>query len=227
MSGVRQHTRIVESIEPDDLIQCTICDLWLPAEENFAKFGSRKRSDRVHPVSAAYAHRCTSCNTLRNSMRVMVDGRLRAPKLADVRAAAQGGAAADQATLNYVGHVTRSNPRDLSDAEIVARKILREARAEREGQEGFVYMIGEAGAGWSEFPRYVKIGHSVDPEARVGELQTGNPRKLKLLAKVPGDRGLERQLHNKYIANNVIGEWFFNSFQLLSEFDLHPERVSA
>lgn len=67
----------------------------------------------------------------------------------------------------------------------------------------------------------VKIGYSVNPEARVGELQTGNPRQLYLVAKMPGTEEDERRIHAKFIHKNIIGEWFYGDADVLGEFAGH------
>lgn len=57
--------------------------------------------------------------------------------------------------------------------------------------------------------RSVKIGYTTgDPERRLRELQTANPRKLVLLAAIPGSREDEVRLHKKFDSDRVTGEWF-------------------
>lgn len=68
--------------------------------------------------------------------------------------------------------------------------------------KGWVYLI-EAGAGGS-----VKIGWSLDPEARMDRLQTGHPELLTLLAVIPGTRHLEIAIHRKLRPYRQVGEWF-------------------
>jgi len=120
------------------------------------------------------------------------------------------------ATLNTVGHSRR--PKEELDPEVeAALGVLRDAKAQRAGRPGFLYCIGESALGGYG----VKVGYSVNPEARVGELQTGNPRQLHLLAKVRGTREDERALHAKYIQYNLIGEWFIPTPELLNEFGLN------
>jgi hypothetical protein len=66
-----------------------------------------------------------------------------------------------------------------------------------------VYFIEEEGTG------LIKIGHSNDTMARLASLQTGNPRKLTLLREIEGKgEDLERELHERYKANRLNGEWF-------------------
>lgn len=125
------------------------------------------------------------------------------------------GAAPATPALKSAGHPVRtpSIDRDVREGQlIVALKRLRE---ERGGRQGFVYLIGIEGD-----TRAMKIGYSVEPEARVGELQAGSYRKLVLLAKKEGTRADELDLHQRYIDDNILGEWFRPTRPLLSEFNL-------
>lgn len=104
----------------------------------------------------------------------------------------------------------------MNDDEVkAALGVLRDARAQRRGREGFVYLIGEVGC-WEA----VKVGYSVKPAARVGELQTGNSRPLHLLAAFQGTVADERALHMKYVDDNLLLEWFKPTSALLAEFGL-------
>lgn len=66
----------------------------------------------------------------------------------------------------------------------------------------FIYFIqsGEDGP--------IKIGYSVDPDRRLPQLQTGNPRGLILRHIIPGDRSVEHQLHTRFEPARIRGEWF-------------------
>lgn len=121
------------------------------------------------------------------------------------------------ARLNTPGH-ERRNPNKQYDEEVAAALgVLRDHRAQRRGRQGYVYCIGEGPTGgWA-----VKVGYSVKPEARAGELQTGNPRTLHLLGKFEGTEADERALHAKYVKYNLIGEWFVATPELLGEFGLN------
>lgn len=57
---------------------------------------------------------------------------------------------------------------------------------------------------------FVKIGYTTadDAEQRLKSLQTGNPKKLKLLKSVPGDSQTERKCHQSLARYRVSGEWF-------------------
>ncbi len=55
----------------------------------------------------------------------------------------------------------------------------------------------------------IKIGWAKDDaEARRDVLQTGNPSKLVLLATMPGERSNEKELHKRFDAHRIAGEWF-------------------
>lgn len=54
----------------------------------------------------------------------------------------------------------------------------------------------------------VKIGSAVNPEKRLGQLQTANPYRLTLMAKVPWIAGEEQRLHEAFRHAQMVGEWF-------------------
>lgn len=56
--------------------------------------------------------------------------------------------------------------------------------------------------------RFIKIGYSESPLSRAGNMQTGNPHELELMAVIPGDTGLESYLHERFAELRVRGEWF-------------------
>jgi Meiotically Up-regulated Gene 113 (MUG113) protein len=70
----------------------------------------------------------------------------------------------------------------------------------------FVYFIQSGTTG------PVKIGTSKSPARRTGELQTGNPRELILRHVIPGDRDVEEQLHDRFKAARIRGEWFGRAY---------------
>lgn len=54
-----------------------------------------------------------------------------------------------------------------------------------------------------------KIGYTdLQVERRVAELQTGNPRRLVVVAVLGGGRLLEQNLHAMFAEKRVVGEWF-------------------
>jgi hypothetical protein len=54
----------------------------------------------------------------------------------------------------------------------------------------------------------VKIGFSVEPRARLPEIQWGCPLALTLEAIMPGDQSEERRLHRWFADDRITGEWF-------------------
>lgn len=128
-------------------------------------------------------------------------------------------------SLKSAGHKGKRD-QIARDPEIeAALGVLRDARGERNGKQGYVYLIGAERAKHHPILQYaVKVGFSTNPEARVAELQTGNPMKLCLYAKVPGTRADEQALHEKYAHANILQEWFRPTVALLSEFSITSHR---
>jgi hypothetical protein len=120
------------------------------------------------------------------------------------------GGAVTPAKLKTAGHTGR-RPRLPDDPEVQAAiGVIRDARGAQAGNQGYVYLICETDdAGSIDLLHgFGKIGFSTNPEARVAELQTGNPRKLRLCAYFPGDADDERDTQRKWIDYNVLQEWF-------------------
>lgn len=53
-----------------------------------------------------------------------------------------------------------------------------------------------------------KIGRSAHPEKRLRQLQTGNSKKLEILAVVKRDVWFEKRLHQMFSLHREKGEWF-------------------
>lgn len=62
----------------------------------------------------------------------------------------------------------------------------------------------------------IKIGRSRNPERRCTNLQVYNPDPLHLIKAAPATAELEQELHKKFCANHVRGEWFTPTPELLS-----------
>lgn len=78
------------------------------------------------------------------------------------------------------------------------------------GEQSFVYIAHDATTG------FYKIGVSKDPEARLRALRTGNPRRIDLVAQMPGGYATERALHLAFVGDCMGGEWFFESAPLMA-----------
>ena len=114
--------------------------------------------------------------------------------------------------LKTAGHNYNIERAELDPEVEAAYGVIRDYKAQKRGKQGFVYLIVEKGC------RYGKIGYSVNPQKRIAEVQTGNPRPLKLFGTIPGTEETERALHAKYIKDNALQEWFKLSDQLKKEF---------
>ncbi len=67
---------------------------------------------------------------------------------------------------------------------------------------GNVYFIKAKGG------KHMKVGYATNVERRITQLQTGNPRRLKVIAVVPGTRQLESAYHQILAPYRAVGEWF-------------------
>jgi len=65
---------------------------------------------------------------------------------------------------------------------------------------------------------YVKIGYASSEagvDRRIAGFRTANPTSLKLIAVHAGDRRFEAQLHRKFRAHRVRGEWFIATAEII------------
>lgn len=96
---------------------------------------------------------------------------------------------------------SRESRRDLLSGvfgtEIDWKHVPPVLRSWRLGEVSFVYFVGEV-----DGP--IKVGHARDPVKRLRQLQTGNPRRLKIERLIYGGPSLERLLHEIWRAF-VIG----------------------
>lgn len=75
----------------------------------------------------------------------------------------------------------------------------------------FVYFIQAVSGG------PIKIGVGVDPARRLMALQPGNPERLRIIGVIrDAGREQERNLHFKFRASRMHGEWFEPSPELLA-----------
>lgn len=78
---------------------------------------------------------------------------------------------------------------------------------------GYVYFIAPE----QRPPDRVKIGFtSGNPEARLANMQTGSPERLRVLAYVQADKSLEGMLHEAFAPLRLHGEWFALDGKLLA-----------
>lgn len=61
----------------------------------------------------------------------------------------------------------------------------------------------------------IKIGYTNNIRKRLQDLQSGNPRKLEVMAIIEGDCDFERVLHNHFREYKTTGEWFKPSKSIL------------
>ncbi len=63
----------------------------------------------------------------------------------------------------------------------------------------------------------IKIGFTdeTDSEVRMKALKTGCPVPLNVLRTIPGERELEKELHRRFAACHIHGEWFHASPEIL------------
>jgi hypothetical protein len=57
----------------------------------------------------------------------------------------------------------------------------------------------------------IKVGIAQSPEARVVELQTGNPYPLRVIAQFDESANLEKVIHRQFADFRLSGEWFHES----------------
>ncbi|HYD66141.1 GIY-YIG nuclease family protein [Azospirillum sp.] len=66
---------------------------------------------------------------------------------------------------------------------------------------------------------FCKIGFSAFPPSRMADLQAATPFQLRLLHTIRGDERIEQQLHDRFAALRVRGEWFNKAPVLLAYID--------
>jgi hypothetical protein len=187
--------------------------------------------------------RCVKCQDLFNTIRkpnpqAITKEKRVAPTVAQLRAAL-GMPPKVSKRLKSAGHTAKRQKNGVGDPEYAAAKgYIRDYRAQQEGKQGYVYCIVEESGLMNSTPAtaaadpkhpsgfvygpFCKIGYSTNPEARVAELQTGNPRKLTLLGKLPGTEADEAEMHQRYIFHNVLQEWFVLTPMIRYEFTKVP-----
>ena len=72
----------------------------------------------------------------------------------------------------------------------------------------------------------VKIGRAADPEKRIRDLNVGAPVPLRLVRVIAGNSHEEAQLHRRYRAQRLHGEWFTWSDDMMAT-EVEPPKASA
>jgi hypothetical protein len=99
------------------------------------------------------------------------------------------------------------------------RQLQRQRQALKDAQTNtFVYFIVD----WQR--QVVKIGVSQSPQKRLAALQTSNPNPLELAAMIPGGYVPERQLHERYAAHRLNGEWFQLTQEIIDQIESFKAR---
>jgi len=110
--------------------------------------------------------------------------------------------ARDDVLFAYIDNMIQgATPKALKVLGHSSIEEYQEAKAARGDPHGFVYFI-RAGGG------PVKIGFSTNVEKRMVALQISSPHDLVLIAKVPGNKRLEKQIHKHFSHLALRGEWF-------------------
>jgi len=80
-------------------------------------------------------------------------------------------------------------------------------------KNGFVYFLQQ------DVTNAVKIGYTATVrgvQQRLNDLQVGSPYKVRALCHTPGDRLVERELHEYFKSHRLAGEWFSPCDELMT-----------
>jgi hypothetical protein len=69
---------------------------------------------------------------------------------------------------------------------------------------GAIYFIRDAQAD------AIKVGHSLDPNKRLSDLQVGCSGKLELIGVIAAAKEIERIVHGQLREGHIRGEWFYD-----------------
>jgi hypothetical protein len=129
------------------------------------------------------------------------------------------------AELKAADRAAQALREDLSSLHEAFRELraMVEAAAPKDERRGFVYLIGH--------PRAVKIGwsdrHPAEPGGRLSTLQIASYEDLQLLGLIEAPFSLERELHRRFAAHWIRGEWFARTEEILDYFAEHGIRHEA
>lgn len=82
--------------------------------------------------------------------------------------------------------------------------------SDEDAGEFYIYFAGDTAL------TKIKIGHSKNPWARLSNLQTGNPTKLKILATIKTTESGDRWLSDHFGSFKINGEWFSPDEKMIS-----------
>lgn len=101
---------------------------------------------------------------------------------------------------------------NVSQRALLAAMMIELIESRREGARGgvVVYFVRDRQSD------LIKIGSSCNERKRLRSLQTAHGGQLWLMATCPGGRAREYQLHCRFAASRVRGEWFRASPDLLA-----------
>jgi hypothetical protein len=85
------------------------------------------------------------------------------------------------------------------------QQIQRQQRKSRVTATGVVYFLAAGAAD------IVKIGFTTNLDGRIRSLKTGSPTDVEVLLAITGTMTTERELHKRFAADRLRGEWFRRS----------------
>ena len=88
----------------------------------------------------------------------------------------------------------------MSKLPTLVGKLTMEPAPPTHKRRAYVYFIQD--------DKQVKIGHSINPRARLRDLQVATHKVLRLLATCQGGQQRERLLHKRFAQYRISGEWF-------------------
>lgn len=101
-----------------------------------------------------------------------------------------------------------------------AFRLSPQDEAEIADRGAVVYFIGPA-----DDAGLIKIGTTINLRARLRALRQGAPVELRVLAVIPGDEIVEKQLHARFRKSRARGEWFRRTPELMALIDEVSEQT--
>ena len=99
----------------------------------------------------------------------------------------------------------------------VRKKLDEIAATYSDSTRGYVYFLSTNAI--RNYP--IKIGFTREHrDSRISDLQTGCPYPLRVLARAKGSVWIEKELHKRFQADQLIGEWFARSPELMGLINL-------